>query len=182
MREGTEPYPVFEDHIGLVKSIVRSFDRSCRADDSELFPVACMGLMKAMATHDPAKSKFSYWATKIIKNSLLKEIKKNVASPKPVGFVGDETALCEDRHDMPLDLIPVLTRDSEQDTPYESENRRILVRHFLEGIPMAEIAREIGFTRESVRQRVRKAIESIRDRHGEILDNHAYWLTDGSKI
>lgn len=182
MPEQPEKNLAFEDHIGLVKSIVRSFDRSCRPEDSEFFPVACMGLMKAMSTYNRTKSKFSYWATKIIRNSLSKEIKRSRISPKPVGFEVEEIASNEDRRDMLLDLIPVLTCDSEKDSPSECENMRMLIRHFLDGVSMAEIAREIGFTRENVRQRVKKAIESIRLRHGQVLDNHAYWLAEGSKV
>ena len=65
--------PVFEDHIGLVKSIVSSFDKSCRPEDSEVFSLACMGLMKAISTFDSERSKFSYWATKIIRNFIIAE-------------------------------------------------------------------------------------------------------------
>jgi RNA polymerase sigma factor (sigma-70 family) len=138
-----------------------------------------MCLIKAISTFDPSKSKFSYWATKIIRNGILKEIRKNKLEP----------AICfdESEHpssgecDMPLDLIPVLTKCSDQDTPSDVENRRMLVRHFLEGVSMAEIAREVGFTREGVRQKVKKAIESIREKHGNMLDNHPFWLTTWGK-
>lgn len=171
--------PVFEDHIGLVKSIVSSFDRLCSPEDSELFPVACIGLMKAIESFDPSRSKFSYWATKIIRNSMISEIRKNSNDPVPmsrIDFDGEEN-LAGRGSEMPLELVPFITGNSEGDTKLELENRRILLRHFLEGVSMAEIARELGFTREGIRQKVKKAIESIRKRHGEILDNHSFWLT-----
>lgn len=173
-----EEHPVFEDHIGLLKSVVSSFERSCRPEDSELFPVACMCLMKAISTFDPSKSKFSYWATKIIRNGIVKEIRKNAA---PVSLSPLEDDPSAQNFNMPLELIPLLTETSEQDTPTESENRRMLVRHFLDGVSMAEIARELGFTREGVRQKVKRAIECIRKRHRDLLDNHPFWLVAKSE-
>lgn len=172
-------FPVFEDHIGLVKSIVSSFDKSCPLQDSEFFPVACIGLIKAISTFDPTKSKFSYWATKIIRNSIICEIKKR--NPLPVGDMDEHPSesFCES----PLDLISLLTNDCGNETPLELENKRMLVRHYLEGVPMAEIAREVGFTRERIRQKVNKAIQSIRMRHVDVLDNHLSWLdNDENKV
>lgn len=173
----TECRPIFEDHIGLVKSIVSSFDRLCRAEDSEFFPIACMGLIKAISTFDPSKSKFSYWATKIIRNFILRELRKKKLEPTPMSRLDFEEGELEDRrHDAPLDLIPLVTKPSDQDSKTEAENKRMLVRHFLDGVSMAEMAREAGFTREGIRQKVKKAIESIRRRHSDLLDNHAFWL------
>lgn len=171
--------PVFEDHIGLVKSVVSSFDKSCPPQDSEFFPVACIGLIKAISTFDPSRSKFSYWATKIIRNSIICEIRKS--NPLPVGDMDEHPS--ESFYETPLDLIPLLTNDCGNETPSELENKRMLVRHYLEGVPMAEIAREVGFTRERIRQKVNKAIESIRKRHMDVLDNHPSWLdNDENKV
>lgn len=164
--------PVFEDHIGLVKSIVRSFDKSCRPEDSDFFSLACMAMMRAISSFDEDKSKFAYWATKIIRNAIVKEIKKNKLS------------LCQLSHDpissdcqMPLELANFLSDSSESDTPSESENKRMLRRHYFEGVSMAEIARETGITREYVRQKLKKAIDSIRKKHKFLIENHSFWLS-----
>lgn len=165
-----------------MKSIVSSFDKLSRPEDSELFPVACMGLMKAIASFDSSRSKFSYWATKIIRNFMIRELRKNSSGPIPISRIDFdwEKNLVADCYDMPLDLVPALTEDSDEDTPSELENKHMMLRHFLEGVPMAEIARELGFTREGVRQKVKKAIESIRKKHGDMLDNHSFWLNRGT--
>jgi DNA-directed RNA polymerase specialized sigma subunit len=167
----------FEDHIGLLKSIVSSFDKSCNPVDSEFFPIACIGMIKAISTFDSSKSKFSYWATKIINNSILQEIRKTKPLPKPLPNSNlDDLPL--DSQNSPLDLIPLLTNDCGNETHLELENKRMLVRHYLDGVSMAEIAREVGLTRERIRQKVNKAIEFIRKKHAKILDNHLFWLDD----
>ena len=175
MPNQTKP-PVFEDHIGLVKSLVSSFDRSCSPQDSEFFPLACMALIKAISTFDPEKSKFSYWATKIIRNDIFSEMKKIRGSRAFVSCSDLDDAVSDDQEGIPLDLAEVLSVPSEKDTPLEQENKRMLRRHYLDGIPMAEIARECGITREYVRQKVRKAIDSIRKSHASLIDNHPFWL------
>jgi RNA polymerase sigma factor (sigma-70 family) len=167
----------FEDHVGLLKSIVHSFDRSCPPEDSEIFPVACMGLMKAIATFDPDRSKFSYWATKIIRNLILGEKRKDRLRFVPMSPSGEES-IPDHRDDsgLPLDLTSLLVDPASSDTPSELEQKRILRRHFVDQVSMAEIAREVGLTREGVRQKMKRAIESVREKHREVLDNHPLWL------
>lgn len=177
MSENQIDSPVFEDHIGLVKSIVYSFDRSCKPEDSEMFPVACIGLIKAISTFKPGKCKFSYWATKVIRNMLITELRSEARSVRAFSIEceGAEDSLA--RHDkFPSELVLEMVEPSASDTLAETENKLILRRHYLDLVPLAEIAREIGFTREAVRQRANKAIDSIRKKCGNVLDNHPFWL------
>lgn len=172
--------PVFEDHIGLIKSIVCSFDRTCRPEDSELFAVACMGLMRAISTFDRDKSKFSYWATKIIRNGIIAEIRKRKGVAVAISSLEPDErdrALARRNAEMPLEIVSFLTDPCDTDTPSERENKRILRRHYIDEVPMAEIAREVGFTRENIRQKVNKAIRSIRNKHARLLDDHFVWLS-----
>lgn len=163
----------FEDHIGLLKSIVSSFDRSCPPEDSEIFPVACIGLMKAISTFNPDRSKFSFWATKIIKNLILGERRRERLKTVPIE---SEESIPDRREDLPLELVNRLTGQDSSDSPSESEGKRMILRHFVEQVPMAEIAREMGITREGVRQKIRRALDSVRKKNKEILDNHPFWL------
>ena len=176
MSEKSMDRPVFEDHIGLVKSIVFSFDKSCAPEDSEMFPVACIGLIKAISTFKPGRSKFSYWATKIIRNMLINELRSQSKFPMfsldSVCVEGPPARL----ERFPADLVLKMVEPSASDTPSDTENKLILRRHYLDMVPMAEIAREIGFTREAVRQRVNKAVDSVRKKFGIVLDDHPFWL------
>lgn len=172
------PSPIFEDHMGLLKSIVSSFDRSCPPEDSELFPLACMGLMKALSTFDPDQSKFSHWATKLIRNRILGEKRRERLRTVPMSCLDSECEVPDRREEsgLPLGLVPELTDQDPSDTPLEAEQKRMLRRHFVEHVPMAEIAREVGMTREGIRQKIKKAIDSVRERHRDMLDNHPFWL------
>lgn len=173
---------VFEEHIGLVKSIVSSFDRSCPPEDSELFAVACIGLMKAIRTFDGSSSKFSYWATKIIRNMLIGEKRKKREWMIPMSAVASKECLEPMDRDpgLPLDLVSLLTAPSSEDTDPEKEDKKILRRHFLDHVSMAEMARELGVSREGIRQRTNRAIRSIQKKHKNILDNHPSWLAGNS--
>jgi RNA polymerase sigma factor (sigma-70 family) len=177
--DSIENTPVFEDHFGLVKSIVHSFDRSCRPEDSEIFSVACLGLMKAISTFAPGKSKFSYWATKIIRNHILSEKRKSRELAIPMSVADSEEvnrSLAKTDRNFPSELVLSMMEPSPSDTKSESENKRILRRHYLDEVSMAEIAREVGFTRETIRQRTNKAIDSIRKKYAAILDNHPFCI------
>lgn len=176
MLENSMDRPIFEDHIGLVKSIVFSFDKSCSPEDSEMFPVACIGLIKAISTFEPGRSKFSYWATKIIRNMLINELRSESKFPMLSLDSMESEGPPARTERFPAELVLEMVEPSPSDTPSETENKLILRRHYLDLVPMAEIAREIGFTREAVRQRVNKAVDSIRKRCGIAFDDHPFWL------
>lgn len=167
-----------EDNINLVKAVVSRFLKKSHIEDSELYSVGCVGLMHAAQTYDPSKSKFSTWATRIITQRIINEIRRHKRAKRHNGSLviseldEQEKDVClEDIScaELPIHLIETLINETPSETQGESENRVILVRHFLEDHSFSEIGRELGITREAVRKRAQKAIESIRCQNVDLL-------------
>ena len=170
-----------EENINLVGSIVSKFLRKPHVEDSELYSVGCMGLFHAAKTYDPSKSKFSTWATRIIKQRIISEIRSQKRLKRRSGSVviseldDRELDVClEDRRpsSLPVHIVDALTKEAPSETKRETENRTILVRHFLESRSFSDIGREMGITREAVRKKAQKAIESIRLTNLDLLKEY----------
>lgn len=67
---------LIELNYGLVLTYVKKFTANTTREDSRDFEgAAVVGLMRAIATYDPAKGKFSTWAYKPIQREVLKAVR-----------------------------------------------------------------------------------------------------------
>ena len=167
-----------EENMGLVRAVVSGFCKGERPEDSELFPLACMAFMKAAATFDPSRAKFSTWATRIMRNRILSELRKMkrrpVVSLHSLERKERERSLVDTRSgDFPVLLYGALTKRDSSDSEKEQQNKKILLRHYLDGTTWAEIGREFGLSKEAVRQRAQKAISSIRRKNASLLEDYS---------
>lgn len=148
-------------------------------EDSDLYSAGCVGLVKAASTFDPECSKFSTWATRVIYQSVLDEFRR-IKRTKSLPFSSSEGE-CDGRNlpdprrsvDFSEPLFKRLTTSDDSDTEYESENKRLMVSFFVDGRSLSELGREMGVTKETVRKRVNKAIESIRVKNAELIREHS---------
>ncbi len=166
-----------EDNMGLVRAVVSKFFRGSGIEDSELYSAGCVGLVAAARTFDASKSKFSTWATRIITQHVINELRRNKADKSvPLSSLeqSDADAVLEDRRssDLPLHLMKFVTNEDSSETKSESENRRILMDCFLGERSFSEIGRELGISREAVRKRAQKAIERIRIKNSEVFGEY----------
>lgn len=157
-----------EDHIGLLRSCVLRFVRKGAVEDSELYSVGCVALMEAARTFDPSKAKFCTWATRIIHQRILDEIKKNgrikeTCSDALSGVPEEKAEVC------PVHLLPELLGGRPDESATDS--RRMLVGHYLEGKSLSEIGREFGFSKQWVWKRIQVEAERIRIVGRKILEN-----------
>ena len=173
MRLVCHPAGLVEQNLALAKSIVAKF-RPGNVEDSELYSVACIGLMKAAATFDPSFAKFSTWATRIIRQHIITEIRKRRQYAVPLSSLGrDESEiLAEPKDDLPVHLASMLVSPDSSDSKTEAENKRMLAMHHLEGQSLSDIGREVGLSKEGVRQRLATAIRSIRLKKMEEIKEH----------
>lgn len=167
-----------EDNLGLVRAVVSKFFRGSGMEDSELYSAGCVGLVEAARTFDPCKSKFSTWATRIITQHVINEIRRgrNEHRSVPLSSLDDDQAeaCLEDRRTdgPPSHLVGMLTKSDNSETKSESENRRILLDVFLGERSFADIGRELGISREAVRKKTQKAIDRIRIRNAGVLGEY----------
>lgn len=153
-----------EQNLALAKSIVAKF-KPGNVEDSELYSVACIALMKAAATFDPSVAKFSTWATRIIRQHIITEIRKHKRDTVPLSSLDYDEAervLADSSEDFPLHLAGLLVDPDPSDSKAEAENKRMLAMHHLDGQSLSDIGREVGLSKERVRQRLATAIQSIR--------------------
>ena len=173
---GVSDNSLVEDNLGLAKSIVSKFCRGIRPDDSDLYPVACLELIRAATTFDPSKAKFSTWATRLITHRLISEVRKRKKDNSTVLLSSldrntQERSLADnDECEFPVHLVPsILEGDCSES---EAENKRILLSHYLDGKSFSEIAKEMGLSREAVRMKAKKAILLIRIKKIELLKEY----------
>jgi len=163
-----------EQNLNLAKSIVAKF-KPGNVEDSELYSIACIALMKAAATFDPSVAKFSTWATRIIRQHIITEIRKNrhdTVSLSSLDHDESDRALADSREDFPVHLAGLLVAPDPSDSKSDKENKRMLAMHHLEGQSLSDIGREVGLSKERVRQRLATAIRSIRLKKREEIKEH----------
>jgi len=160
---------LIEDHIGLVRSIVSKFDRF-GINDSDLFGIGCLALVEAHKSYIPEKGAFSTWATKLIKQSIFDNFKKN----KKHNIKNIEESLDpvdDSKCSIPLDALSVFLQEEKDESKADKENKKILVDHYLNDKSWAEIGRELSLTRERVRQKGMEAIKKIRQKYRLVIED-----------
>ena len=158
-----EPVRV-EDHMGLLSACVLRFVKGMPVEDSELYSVGCMALMEAARTFDPSRSKFTTWATRLINQRIIDEIKRN-ARIKESASADLERMPEEDRSTPPLHLIPDLVKGDEDD-------KRMVVGHYLEGKSLSQLGREFGFSKEWIRKKIQFAVSKMRSDNMALLEKY----------
>lgn len=152
-----------EENIGLARAVAAKFVKKGRVEDSEFYSVACLELIRAAEAFDSSRSAFSTWATKMMTNRILSEIRK--AKCRQVAFLDDARDVSEEqKEELPLQMVDSIRKD---------ESYRILTRHYVDGESLAEIGRSLGISREGARKRLAKAISLAREKYKSIVKEYA---------
>jgi RNA polymerase sigma factor (sigma-70 family) len=165
-----------EKNIGLLRAVVSKFSKFPKIEDSDFYSIACLALVQAAASFDPSKSKFSTWATKIMTQKIIEQIRRN-KKQNPVHLSslepGEQDSCLIDKKEstFPVHLLSLIAPNNS-DTKIEKESKSIISMHYLDGKSWSEIGRSLGMTREGVRQRAIKMIDSIRDSNFELLKDY----------
>ena len=147
---------IVESNIGLVKSVVSKFVKN-NIEDSELFSIGCEALMKAATSFDHKKAKFSTWATRIIYQKIIDELRKNKKNIKSCSL--EESHLIDKKiSNFPSHVVCSMIRESD------SDSEKIVNLYYLEQKTLSEIAQQLDVSKEGVRKKIKKAIVSIRNK------------------
>lgn len=173
-----EPDDLVEANLGLARAVASRFCRRGRIEDSEAYSIACLALVNAAETFDSSKAKFSTWATRIITQRIISELRRSRKRQVEVSFSSLDHKVADvvesESESKPPDfLVDVLTKPDPIDSVLESENKQILRLHFIERKSLSEIGKQFGMTKENVRLRTLKAISLIRLRNKEVLDQYS---------
>lgn len=142
-----------EEYIGLMSSCVLRFVKDGPVQDSELYSVGCLALIEAARTFDPSRAKFCTWATRIINQRIIDELKRGARVRESCSDLSLHPE--EETERLPVHLVPRLLEGSDV-------GERMVVRHYLDGKSLSEIGREFGFSKEWVRKKIQSAVSKIR--------------------
>lgn len=142
-----------EEYVGLLSSCVLKFVKDGPVQDSDLYSVGCLALMEAARTFDPSKAKFCTWATRIINQRIIDEIKRIARVRETCSDLSLHPD--EESEQLPLHLLPDLLDG-------DGDDERMVVGHYLEGKSLSELGREFGFSKEWVRKKIQSAVSKIR--------------------
>jgi RNA polymerase sigma factor (sigma-70 family) len=148
---------LIEDNVGLVHYVVRKF-YPWRSDDEDIIQVGMIGLIKAADKWDAEKGSFSNFAVICIRGSIASEIKKQL---KQVPTVSLDAIINNGDGDTSLLDFQIGSSEIEYvDKPavYKvlSPPQREVFDKLQLGMTQAEIARDMGISRERVGQHTRK--------------------------
>ena len=157
-----------ENHLPLVKSIVYKFDKNLM--DSDLYGIGCVALVEASKTYDPNKGSFSTWATRIIKQSIINNFRKN-KKEKELKINQDISEVAEkNQYRLPTDVLQVILCDDKFESKKDKENKQILIDHFINNQTWDSIAKKKKITKEGARKKGIAAIKTIRKKYRFVLD------------
>ncbi len=137
-------------HFNLIKKYLRGFEvpNGYPGDKADLFQVGLIGLMKAVKTHDPDKSRFSTWAWYWIRSEIRSEISRNV---KQIKYYDEDKVPFKDNV-LIMQLINMIKIPKDKDA----------VLRFLSGQTSNEIGNDWGVSRQSIDQRLARAYDNMR--------------------
>jgi RNA polymerase sigma factor (sigma-70 family) len=161
---------VVEEHLGLLKACVLKFVRKGDVEDSDLYSVGCLALVEAAKTFDPSKSKFCTWATRIIRQRIIDEIKRSRRVQE--GYSCELASFAEKRKEerVPVHLLSGILADSSEYIC--KDDAKMLVGHYMDGRSLSELGREYGYSKEWIRQRMQSAMSKIRVKNKKVLEDY----------
>lgn len=157
-----------EDHLGLVLRVLNRFRPGESVEDSDLYAAGCLALVEAARTFDPSKSRFSTWASRIVLQRVVDEMRRScdpVDAPLPDEFPS------ENGGEMPVHLVEGILALRKSDSREERAGKRLLRGRYLEEKTLAQLGREMGVSKEAARKRVDSAISMIREQSLSLLEN-----------
>jgi RNA polymerase sigma factor (sigma-70 family) len=165
---------MFEDNLGLVSDVVLSHfppQGGVPLEDTEAYSLGCVGLWKACRTFEKnRKNLFSTYAYHCIRNSIIsgyrrnhraiptfdpKELDKNCSPPITSNFSNEK-------------IISAILSGDAGDKPKDKIDREMLIMYYLGEMTLEQIGNKFKVSKNRVRQRVRRAIEFIRQKYSLI--------------
>jgi len=159
-----------EDHLGIVRSVVYKYCRKGRIEDSELYSIGCLALVEAARTYDPSKSKFCTWATRIVRQRVIDEVRRSFKAREGSDPDAVDSAVAQ-KNGEPVHLVASMVETSESDSDADADSKLALRKYYLEEMSLSQIGRELGISKEGVRKRLKSALSMVRRKNRHILEN-----------
>lgn len=173
-REVNNIEQLVQNHLPLARSCAAKFAQvGQRAEDTEAYSDALLGLFKAAQTYNVSRGEFSTWAVTIIKNTMAGEFKTR-SRQQQIKTVWENSLSEKDKERYYAKfteknsriMLHQMLEFKDDDSCKLRQNKR-MVSQYLDGVSMAEIGRRFGFTRERIRQRIDELTAMLRKRHSK---------------
>lgn len=135
-----------QQNLGLVKSIVNTFNPRDYDEKEELFSRGLLALLRAIRKYDPQKGKFSSYAWTIIRRECIQFFKQKKRRYEEI------TETCETATIELSEYMPILTDEEQQ-----------LVELRLHGHTLIEIAKIMNIKGRQVEHKLRKVFRKIKE-------------------
>jgi RNA polymerase sigma factor (sigma-70 family) len=169
--------PLLEDHVGLAHAVASQFVRSNEQDcvrDTEEFAEALLALHRAIEGYDPEYStkSFSSYAWLSMRNAIIHLHRKNTRQIKTTSLdaVGSNAAtddVTDPDPEVAAAMVHVLLVDHSEESDKDRSDKELLKRVYLKGERVVDLATEFGVSRVSIYNAMSRAIEKIKERHGD---------------
>jgi RNA polymerase sigma factor for flagellar operon FliA len=184
IRSEREVERLVRHHQGLVRYVVdRVLQRRSVGDmeREDLISWGMLGLLQAARIWDPERAcSFPTLASIVIERKILRGVRRDGKPEQAAATLSlDELVFEEGAGGQPARFVDQIAGDqdveqqlltSETRTVVRSAvaqlpppHQRLIERHFYEGIPIAELAEELGVSRQAVYVRQRKILGQLRD-------------------
>jgi RNA polymerase sigma factor (sigma-70 family) len=184
IRTEAEVEQLVREHQGLVRYIVERVRRRCSVGDMEhedLIAWGMLGLLQAARIWDPERAcSFSTLAYVAIERRILRGVRCEGKPEQAAATLSlDEMAFEEGESGPSARIVDQIAGnqdveqqffDSETRTLVRSAveqlpppHRRLIERHFYDGVPIAELAKELGVSRQAAYVRQKDILRQLRD-------------------
>jgi RNA polymerase sigma factor (sigma-70 family) len=167
-----------EDYLYLAEIVARNYYRGKEdIKDTELYSLCCEELVRCAAGYTPSMGKFDSYAWKSLHNGVIDHIRAKKAKKRTAVFERltdqgwDRIEGRDDNTPLPLHILSILM-DGSGDTAQDAEDRELLRAVHLKGRNVKDLAEELGVSRVTVYNRLKRILGRIRDRHGALIERY----------
>ncbi|MHB8189875.1 MAG: sigma-70 family RNA polymerase sigma factor [Ferrimicrobium sp.] len=145
---------ITQDHISFVRHTARSYRHW---DTGELESAGLEGLAKAANNFDPARgTTFETWATRLISQAMLKELRKPRMTPVEMVDFADPSSEIYENGEIARCVWQVIAGQAKK-------RQEILKLYFFEGWKMFELAAEFGLATSTCTKWIRQARKELQE-------------------
>jgi len=137
--------------------------------DTEIYSIACEELIRAARSYKSDRGDFSRFAWRFMMNRFFKSIRSQKRLKRSAKFSSlsknEWVNIAEpNQQDSIKDILPLVLKDIDEDTPQDREDRQIVIEHYINGKQINLIAEVLRVTRVTIHNRMQRYFGKIKSR------------------
>lgn len=177
------------EYIFLVEVVARKFHKKFhgnfeRIQDTELYSIASVELVKAAASYNPTINEdFGRYAFRVMRNGIIESIRYRNRQKRTADFckLNDlkwqevpekKQTLKVPAYETMQQICKKLIENQPEDTPQDRIDKTILSEVYVEGKNVSDVAKKNKITRVTVYNRLSRIIKKIQKQHSDLIYLH----------